>query len=89
MQTKLTMGSLIRSFREERHLSREQLAKRLSISKGYLGHLENDVPIVMSQRLYEIFNNRLGLFIPRSWQESHNMKARRYYRSYRKSKIES
>lgn len=76
----VTLGFLIRNYREDKNLTRPQLAKRLSISPAYLGHLENDVAMPLSPRLFDLFNNKLGLYLPRKLVESHNVKAKRIHK---------
>lgn len=46
-----SIGSIIRSKREKLKLTREQVAKKIKISKGYLGHLENDSHVHFSENL--------------------------------------
>ncbi len=48
---KTSIGTLIRNSRETRKLTRPQAAKLLGISPGYLGHLECDRPVHLSDAL--------------------------------------
>lgn len=57
---KLTIGMILRSTREEMLLSREQAAKRLKISAGYLGHLERDSHVPLSIGLISRFSREYG-----------------------------
>lgn len=48
---KITLGWLVRGKREILGLSRPQLARKLRITKEFLGHVENDAPVHLSDRL--------------------------------------
>lgn len=82
----VTLGFLIKAFREEKNISRDLLARRLGISKGYLGHLENDRPLTLSNRIADRLFTSVGFFVPKRLQEYHNAKAKRYYKQYHRSK---
>lgn len=55
-----TIGKIIRTTREERELTRAQLAKKLAITPVYLGHLERDDPVRLSPRIVLCLKKHLG-----------------------------
>ena len=57
------LGDKFRIAREERGWSRQQLAERLHISAGYVGHLERETPVPLSDALIDRICNELGLSI--------------------------
>lgn len=83
MKYNTTSGKLIRKARESRNLTRPQLAKSLGITPGYLGHLERDSHVHLSQALVGRIKLRLRVAIPTSAVERNNAAARRWYRAYR------
>lgn len=81
INVKVTMGDLIRDSREEQRLSRNEAAKRLKCSAQYLAKLENDAPLPLSDELYLKLKNTLGVHIPHKLRESHNARAKKWYKS--------
>lgn len=56
-----SLGEVIRTAREKRHLDREALAKKLKITPAYLSHLENNAPVYFSERIVLAMNKILDL----------------------------
>jgi transcriptional regulator with XRE-family HTH domain len=58
---RLTLGSVVRNKREILGMSRAALAMVLGISKEFLGHVECDAPVHVSDDLCEKLRGRLGI----------------------------
>lgn len=56
-----TFGQLIRKKREFKQLTREQLARKLRISSGFLAHLEIGTPVHLSYNLADKIRKRLNI----------------------------
>ena len=56
-----TIGKIIREKREINGLSRKQLARKIKITEGYLGHIERDGNVRISERLEHEFKRTIGL----------------------------
>lgn len=82
---KKTIGDKIRKAREKKELTREKLAKKLDISAGYLGHLENDSPVRLSPRVANLLKKILSAHISKADFEAHNKTSLKVYRNYRKN----
>lgn len=78
-----TLGTIVRESREKRHITRQKAAKRLQITEGYLGHIERDAPVRVSPRVV-IALKKMGIKVPSTLVEKHNIKSRKWYRAYRK-----
>lgn len=78
-----TIGQVIKTARAESDMSREKLAAKLKISAGYLGHLECDNHVRLSDRVTKALRKFLKL---KSTQltdrlvETHNKKSAKYRR---------
>lgn len=83
---RLSVGQRIRSARGRRDLTRAEAAEKLGISAGYLGHLENDNHVHLSEAVLGKIRTSLQATIPAPEVESHNDAAREWYRSYRKAR---
>ncbi len=81
-----SIGATIRKARETKKLTREQLAKKLKITEGYLGHIERDAPVRLSERVVKGISKSLSLKLPTIGVNRHNDKSTRWYRNYRKQK---
>jgi transcriptional regulator with XRE-family HTH domain len=79
-----TIGSILRAKRAKLKLTREQVAKRIKITPGYLGHLENDSHVRFSDELYKRLQKAIGVRIPTQLRAVHNKRASAWYRAYRK-----
>ena len=77
-----SMGSLIRKARQRKGLSREQLAVKLRITGGYVGHLERDDDVRMSERVADQLRKAIGLRLPDEMVHRHNVRALRNTRAY-------
>lgn len=80
-----TIGTLIRDAREKKNLTREQAAKRLGISSGYLSRLEIDSYTAhLSPKLARVIIVKLGAktYLQGKPLENHNRKTREWYRAY-------
>lgn len=78
------IGTLIRDAREKQNLTRERAARRIGISPGYLGHLERDAPVRLSDKLVQKLI--LKLRVPRrilALQPAHNRRSSLWYARYR------
>lgn len=78
-----SIGSILKTTRVNKNLTRPQLAKKVKLSESYLGHLERDFPIRFSPRLEGEFK-KLGFKIPHSLVEKHNLKSLKWRKSYDK-----
>lgn len=88
MTTFSTVGTCVRECREQKEMTRDQLAKRLKISKGYLSNIENDVPVSVSPRLIaglkKTFNLGQSFMVNLEHiTEKHNAKSRKWYKGFR------
>lgn len=81
--TNNTLGALVRHRRTHREITRKELARRLDISVGYMGHIETDNHVNVSPRLQDGLNRILGR-IPAIYFEKHNAMSRKWYRDNRK-----
>ena len=82
-----TIGEIIRAKRESKGMSREQLARKIQISPGYLAHIENDNHVPISSRLEFEFKKKLGLTNAHApLVEKQNKFAAKWYRNYRSKK---
>lgn len=86
---KKSIGQIIRDARESQDMTREQLAKKLKITPGYLGHIERDDAVHVSDRIYaavkKMFGSKVSGFTSMEvWK--HNVKARTVYKKYRSNK---
>lgn len=61
MARRKTLGTALRNQREKKTLSREQVARKLKITPGYLGHLETDNYVHVSERLKIAFHKMFGI----------------------------
>lgn len=85
---KSTVGLLIRKARESRDLTREQAAKKIGISKGYLAILENDGHVRLSDDLIGKLVTKLGVKKQiLKLQPAHNAKAKKVKAAYPSSQI--
>lgn len=83
---KQTAGQIIRRAREARNLTRPQLAKVVGITPEYLGHLERDGHVYLSEGLVQRFKKRAKVRIPAKAAEKASAVASRWYRNYREKK---
>lgn len=77
-----TIGQIITTEREKRSLSRTELAKKIDLSPGYLGHLERDGMVPLSEGLRERIQKSLSITIPATIVKTHNERAARWYKNY-------
>ena len=78
-----TIGKIIRAKREKLGLSRIELAGRIKVTPGYLGHLERDDLVHLSEHLEKKIEKVLKVIINETIVDKHNEKAREWYRDYR------
>lgn len=88
-KAEISLGGLIRLFREDHGWDRPEMAKKLKISKKYLEHLENDIRVPLSDRVFNALTQDMGLFIPRRLQIIHNTKADEYHKKFRQNRRQS
>lgn len=86
MKRKNTVGSMIRSKREAKKLTREKLAIKMGISPGYLGHIECGSHVHFSEKLKKKAEKALSIKIPQKSVDAVNEKSRRWYKAYRAGK---
>lgn len=67
-----TPGKMIRTAREAKGMTTEQLAKKLDISPGYLGHLERDSHVHLSERVATALKKVLGIRLVTAAVKKHN-----------------
>lgn len=81
---RITIGSIIIKARENKKITRAQLAKKLKISDFYIGHLERNDPVTLSDsmidRLKKVLGPRLGAL--KKLQDRHNARVRRVRKAY-------
>ena len=83
-----SIGTMIETKREAKKQSREQLAKKLKITPGYLGQLENDsASVYLSDRVCTALEKSLSIKIPAKSVESHNDKVRKGKRKAAKAPV--
>ena len=58
---KVTFGSYVRTIRSDMDKSRAAIAKKLGITKEFLGHLECDAPVHLSEKLELAIMKKLPL----------------------------
>ncbi len=73
-----TPGKTIRTAREAKGMTTEQLAKKIGISPGYLGHLERDSHVHLSERLVAALKKALGIRLTAKAVTKHNDFARNW-----------
>lgn len=85
MTRKRMLGNTIRNARERRGWDRNTLAKKVNISPGYIGHLEYETPVPLSEQLFRRLCKTLGLRPNRLARlvEIQNRRARQYVRARR------
>lgn len=73
-----SIGKMIETKRVSKKMTREQLAKKLDITPGYLGQLENDsASVYLSERVEHLLESILSIKIPAKAVENHNAKVRK------------
>lgn len=81
-----TLGQIVRTARENSDLTREQLAKKLKITPEYLGHIERDACVSVSDRvlggLRKVLKSSVRP-ITMNMIEKHNKKTSAWWRDYR------
>ena len=73
-----TPGKTIRTAREAKGMTTEQLAKKIGISPGYLGHLERDSHVHLSDRVAAAVKKILGVRLVAAAVKKHNDFARKW-----------
>ena len=79
----MSIGKLIRTAREAKELTREQLAKRLALSATYVGHIERDDMVPVSERVAVAVKKVLGVSVAEAARQRHNKKASAWSKAYR------
>jgi len=77
-----SIGKKVRTARESKHLTRDQLAAKLELSAGYLGHIERDAPVHISDRIVHAIKKVLGISIKPVAIQKHNKKSKSWYKNY-------
>ncbi len=78
-----SVGSIVRNAREKKSLTRDRAARLLKLSAGYLGQIERDAPIPISERIVEAIAKKLGPRLKPEMVERHNKRSAKVYKRYR------
>lgn len=84
--TNNTLGTLVRHKRMHKGITRIQLAKKLQISVGYLGHIETDNHVRVSPRIVKLLNSIFETRLPKYLIDAHNEMALKWNREWNQSK---
>ena len=82
---KRELGKLLRKGRDKIGFSRTEVAVRIGISESYVGHLECDNNVHLSDDLKSAFEKLYKIRITKKLQAYVNRRSLRYYRKIRQS----
>lgn len=86
MKKTKSIGEAVKSKRVAAKMTREDLAKELKISTSYVGHVERNSPVRLSDYLVYKIRRKFGNIFTDQQVKRHNTKARKVIRNYPSSK---
>ncbi len=83
---KQSIGEVVKNKRISKKMTKSQLAKKLKLSLSYIGHIERNSPVRLSERIRVNLKYALGLSIPKEEFDKHNNKAVKVLKKYPSAK---